>query len=132
MMQSDKPKLTQHLIMHHDGQAAGWLKLNETPALLTETSLWDEFLRDPSKGFKPMKLGRPRKKRDQKDEDKTKKVRFADEELAHEEGTAPQDDANLGHLDLLSMLRQATRSEAKLKKENTKYQETLKAREHFA
>ena len=106
--------------------------MNDTPTLLTDPSLWEQFKRDPSKGFKPMKLGRPSKKRDQKHEEKAKRLRSANEELGPEEGPAPEDDANLGHLNLLSMLRQAKRSEAKLKKENTKYQETLKAREHFA
>ena len=132
MMQSDKPKLTQHLIMHHDGQAAGWLKFNDTPALLIEPNLWDQFKRDPSKGFKPMKLGRPSKKRDQKHEDKAKRVRSADEELGTDERPAPQDDANLGHLDLLSELRQAKRSETRLKKDVSDLKKNLDMREHFA
>ena len=79
-----------------------------------------------------MKLGRPSKKRDQKHEDKAKRVRSADEELGTEEGPAPQDDANLGHLDLLSELRQAKRSETRLKKDVSDLKKNLDMREHFA
>ena len=131
MMKSDKTKLTQHLLGQHDDLKAGWLKVGCTPSLLTDSSLWDQFLVYPSKGFKPSALGRPRK-RDQKHEDKAKRLRSANEELGLEEGPAPQDDANLGHLDLLSELRQAKRSEARLKKEVSDLKKNLEMRENFA
>ena len=131
MMKSDKTKLTQHLLGQHDDLKAGWLKVGCTPSLITDSSLWDQFLKHPSKGFKPSGLGRP-KKRNQKHEDKAKRVRFADEELAPEEGPAPQDDEVKRLKALSSELRRTKRSEALLKDKLAECEETLKMRKKFA
>ena len=131
MMESDKTKLMQHLLGQHDDLKAGWLKMGCTPSLLTDSSLWDQFLEYPSKGFKPSALGRP-KKRDQKHEDKSKRLRLADEVLAPEEGPAPQDDVVKRLKALSSELRRTKRSEALLKDKLAESEETLKAREKFA
>ena len=91
MMKSDKKKLTQHFLGQHNDLKAGWLESGCTPSLLTDSSLWEQFIEDPSKGFKPAAPGRPRK-RDQKHEDKAKRLSYADEEIGPEEEPAPQDD----------------------------------------
>ena len=59
-------------------------------------------------------------------------MRFADEELAPEEGAAPQDDVVKRLKALSSELSRTKRSEALLKEEVADCKENLKARRKFA
>ena len=59
-------------------------------------------------------------------------MRFADEELAPEEGPAPQDDVVKRLKALSSELRRTKRSEALLKDKLTECEETLKMRKKFS
>ena len=77
-IQAEDRKLRNHLQGQHNGQQADWLKFLATPTLVTEPDLWQQFKEDPSADFLPSAPGRPRK-REQKHEQKAKKVRFAED-----------------------------------------------------
>ena len=93
---------------------ADWLSFGNTPTMLTESSLWHQFIEDPSKGFKPSALGRP-KKRDEKHEYKAKKVTFIEDDKDIKKKPALQDDVDTRLNAYSSRLHRANQSNAQIK-----------------
>ena len=88
-IQAEARKLWKHFQGQHHGQKADWLESGCTPSLLTDSSLWEEYKKDPSADFKPSAPGRP-KKRDEKHENKAKKVKFAEDMQDSNEDADPE------------------------------------------
>ena len=57
--------------------------------MVNEPELWEEYKKDPSEDFKPSAPGRP-KKRDKKNENKAKKVKFAEDMQESDKSAGPK------------------------------------------